>query len=442
MQRHAKIEQYLDLICNQIRCKKIHNEICEEIENHINDQKDAYKVQGIDEETATLKAIEQMGDPVIVGTELDRSHRPKPEWSIIVLTLLLLVTGIVIRSFTSPQDLNGLELFNKQLVFTVVGIGLMILCYYIDFTFIGKYPKIIFLLFTALIIILIAKSTPVNGRYIYASYLLLLFPTLFAGIVYNMRNKGYLGIIICGLFLTIPFVISRMVSSFAFSIIIVMSCFVILTIAVAKKWFRVKRLYALLLIYLPAIAIVVIILASNSYFLQRIINVLFPSIDPTGSSYIINVINQLLLGAKFIGQGILPSKFQGMSAAQCLPGVNNDFFLTYITHRFGWVVSFMVVILLTVFIIRAFILCTKQKSVLALLVSTAATLTIAIQTFFYIMSNLGFMLFAPLSLPLISQSSGFLLINMSLVGVLLSVFRTGYFIKDEVINNKGISSSF
>ena len=57
MQQHIKIKQYLETICDQIRYKKIHIDICEEIENHITDQKEAFKTQGIDDETATLKAI-------------------------------------------------------------------------------------------------------------------------------------------------------------------------------------------------------------------------------------------------------------------------------------------------------------------------------------------------------------------------------------------------
>ena len=448
MQQHIKIKQYLETICDQIRYKKIHIDICEEIENHITDQKEAFMTQGIDDETATLKAIEQMGDPVIIGTELDRTHRPKPEWSIIALTFLLLLTGIFIRLYTSPQDFNGLELFYRQLFFTIVGLGLMALCYHVDFTILGRYPKTIFLLLAAILILLIALSRPVNGspfyvngRHIYAAYLLLLFPTSFAGIAYSMRNKGYSGIIFCGLFFAIPFVLSIIVPSMTSSILLVLSCLAVLTIAISKNWFRVKKLYALLLVYLPVIGSMVIVFASG--ILSKRINLAFnPSIDPFGAGYTANISRQLLSGAKFIGEGTLLEYFQGASASQVLPGINNDFLLTYIIHRFGWIAFIIVAALLTVFIVRAFVLCAKQKSVLALLVSTAVTLTFTIQSLLYIVANLGFQLFAPLSLPLISQSSSYLLINMCLVGILLSVFRTGYFIKDRRNSEKAATNSF
>jgi len=436
LNRHIKVKEYLDIICSQIRYKKIHAEICEEIENHINDQIEAFKAQGDNDETATIKAIEQMGDPVVIGTELDRVHRPKPEWSIIVLTFLLLAAGNFLRFFTSPQESNGLELYYKQLIFTAIGFALMVLCYYVDFTLIGKYPKLIFLSLFIFTILIIVISNPVHGRFVYASYLLLLFPVAFAGIVYSMRNKGYWGIIFCGMCFGVSFIISLTVPSATSCILLALSCLLILTAAILKNWFAVKKFYALLLIYLPALTFLSILFSTKVYR-KRLKIALFPSIDPTGAGYIENIIREILSGANFIGQGILPKSYNGISVSQLLPDINSDHLLTYTIHRFGWIAFIIITVLLSVLIIRSIILCFKQKSALAFLVSTAATTTIAMQSLFYIVANLGFQIFSPLSLPLISQSSSYLLINMCLIGILLSVFRTGYFIKDKNDNNRG-----
>jgi len=232
-----KIREYLETVCHQIRCKKFHAEISEELENHITDQKDAFKAQGIDDDDATLRAIEQMGDPIIVGTELDRTHKPKPEWSIIALTFLLLAAGTIIRFFTPQQAVNGLDLFYRQLIFTIVGIGFMTLCYYIDFTFIGKHPKSIFWALFTLTILITAITSPIRGILVYTSYLLLLFPTALAGIAYSMRNKGYLGIIYYELFFALPFAISIMLPSLTISILLGLSSLLTLTIAIFKNWF-------------------------------------------------------------------------------------------------------------------------------------------------------------------------------------------------------------
>ena len=86
MEQSNKLEGYLKTVCQQIRWKKAHGVISEELENHIIDQKNAFVSEGFTEENAMDKAIEEMGDPIVVGSELDRTHKPKPEWCIISLT--------------------------------------------------------------------------------------------------------------------------------------------------------------------------------------------------------------------------------------------------------------------------------------------------------------------------------------------------------------------
>ena len=41
--------------------------------------------------------MEEMGDPISVGAELDRIHRPKPQWGLLTLTVLLALAGAVLR---------------------------------------------------------------------------------------------------------------------------------------------------------------------------------------------------------------------------------------------------------------------------------------------------------------------------------------------------------
>ena len=272
--------------------------------------------------------------------------------------------------------------------------------------------------------------------------MLLLFPTAFAGIVYSMRNKGYGGIILCGLFSLITVAVSFVVPSTTSMMIFVLSGLIILTIAILKNWFGVKRIYALLLVYLPTTAGIGIPLLSSRRFWELMALVFDQASDTIGEGYMAYITRQLLSGAKFIGQGSLPHNTGAMTVSQILPSINNDFLLTYIIHRFGWVAFIGVVALFAVFIMRALILCLKQKSVLASLVSLSVIVTMTLQTICYIAVNLGFQVFSTLSLPLISQGNAFLLINMGLVGLLLSVFRTGYFMNDKAESRKATRNSF
>lgn len=72
-----KQQEYLEILMEQLRCKKARGMVEEEIRSHIEDQKCAYMADGMDEETAEEEAVRQMGDPVETGIELDRIHKPQ-----------------------------------------------------------------------------------------------------------------------------------------------------------------------------------------------------------------------------------------------------------------------------------------------------------------------------------------------------------------------------
>ena len=65
---------YLELMTGQIRCKKMCPVIAKEVEDHIEDQKQAFMAEGMKEEEAEKAAVEEMGDPVEVGVEMDQIH--------------------------------------------------------------------------------------------------------------------------------------------------------------------------------------------------------------------------------------------------------------------------------------------------------------------------------------------------------------------------------
>ena len=89
----SKITEYLEVVCRQIRWKKAQTSVLEEIENHIIDQKNALISDGFSEEEATDKAIAEMGDPIVVGEQLDRVHRPGLIGTSIGILLVLVILG-------------------------------------------------------------------------------------------------------------------------------------------------------------------------------------------------------------------------------------------------------------------------------------------------------------------------------------------------------------
>lgn len=430
MPQSDKINRYLKTVCEQIRWKKAHDIISEEIENHITDQINAFIADGLDEETATDVAIKEMGDPVLVGSELDRAYKPKIEWSIVALTAGILLIGFAVRTFITYDTETALIPINS-IISTVLGIGCMTAAYFVDFTIIGRYSKIIYLCFIAAMIGVMTVFPAVNGQYFYAQFILLLFPTAFAGIVYSMRNKGSLGIILCGLFFALPGFIGLIIPSISTMVLCSITCLTLLTIAIAKGWFNIKKSTAMLLAYLPVIIIAAAVffgeVFNSPYMLRRMQVAVNPSLDPMGTGYVGTMIRNVTANAKFLGQGG-PAAGPGSS----LPNINTDLIFTYLIHRIGWVSFIAITTLILTFIVRSFALCFKQKSVLAILVSTSVIITFTMEVFLYAAYNLGFTLFSPLTLPLISYSGISSVINMLLIGIMLSVYKSGRLIRDNI----------
>jgi len=433
----------LETVRQQIRWKRAQTYVLEEIENHLADQKDAFQRDGFDEETATIKAIAEMGDPVVVGEQLDRTHRPKPDWPLLTMTAMLIILGLSLQFIMGTDINNGMEMFYRQATWAGLAVIVFLVAYFLDFTIVGKYSLIIYLLLIAITLgdywffgdMIIGYNTAV--------YPLLLFPTIFAGLVCRMRNEGYWGLALCGASVIVLVFLILLIHNSTVLFLIGTSCIIILTVAIAKGWFNVRKLYALLMLYLSSAVIfstMFFMMINQDYVRIRLQLALNPSLSPMGVGYMPTLIRKLLLHSQLFGEGLPVSDYGQYPIAKILPEINTDFLLTYLTYKFGWILFIGILLVFVAFIVRSVIISKRQKSVLSQLISLAIILTFAIQFLTFIASNLGFLLFGPVSLPLISYGGRALLINMCLIGFLLSIFRTGGLVSDN-IGIAGIKSS-
>ncbi|MBD9083956.1 MAG: FtsW/RodA/SpoVE family cell cycle protein, partial [Lachnospiraceae bacterium] len=91
------METYLEKLLSQIRCKKARPYIAEEIRDHIESQIADNLSEGMSYEEAEKNAVTDMGDPVEVGISLDRIHKPKIAWKLLVIVGILSLLGILIQ---------------------------------------------------------------------------------------------------------------------------------------------------------------------------------------------------------------------------------------------------------------------------------------------------------------------------------------------------------
>ena len=97
MSPHNHSEQYIAQVCEQVRWQKAHGVVSDELLAHIEDQKEAYLEEGWEEDDAEYLAVEQMGDPVLAGTQFDKVYRPRIEWNVLLLAGSIILLGTVFR---------------------------------------------------------------------------------------------------------------------------------------------------------------------------------------------------------------------------------------------------------------------------------------------------------------------------------------------------------
>ena len=120
---------YIGSVVSQMRCKKARELVAKELEAHLEDQKEAFIQEGMDPEKAMAESIRQMGDPVSVGADMDRIHRPRPDWKMIALIAVFSLAGILIQYFADAAlDADGAALLApsslalRQICYTASGL--------------------------------------------------------------------------------------------------------------------------------------------------------------------------------------------------------------------------------------------------------------------------------------------------------------------------------
>ncbi len=435
-----KIHEYSKSVCGQIRWKKAHAVVSEEIENHLIDQRNAYMADGTDEAAATERAITQMGDPVTIGTQLDRTHRPKPQWGMLGLITVIMFIGVFIQLFLDLH-MSGyiyLETF-KPLIYTLSGLAVLTVFYFLDFSWIGNHPLIIFIVSSILLtinFIIRVSFDPFGGFFCEP----ILFPIGFAGIVFVSRNRGYRGIVLCEIAFSVPALMMLILRFRSDFVLLAVSAFMILCLAVSKGWFGVKKRNGYLLVLIPtavALALAMIYIFQYSYRWEKIMAAFNPSLDPSGEGQLGIQIRTLLSQSHWLGEGTR----QGIPVnMQPWTGWNLFFMLTYIIFDLGWIPFLLIMGVLVFFIVKGFIACFKQTSGLALFVSISIMLSFTIPIIQYVLFNLGITMRIGSFPFFIYFSNKTLLVNMALAGLMLSVFRTGHVVKDNAFSRDRLFS--
>ncbi len=424
------MDEYMRILLEQIHCVQAREMVGEEIRNHIMDQAQAYEQEGMDRDRALTDAVRDMGDPVEAGAALDRIHRPRMDWRMLALVGLLSVCSILVHiGVGGRQEMLGGGYGWRHGVRVLMGFGLMLAVYRLDYERIGKYAKGIaagcFFMAWAVSVMEIGLngagwwiSLGIFGK-ISVSDLCYLYIPVYGALLYRYKGKGYLGVGKCILWMSFPLLTLR-ASCLSAAVLLSLVLMAMFSVAVGKGWFAVSKRKTLAVFWtvfglLPIGAVVFAVRGDGLalYQTERIKDFLGEE-----SSYLDYQRKMIMEYAKSI-------RFIGSSGRELtdLSSINNDHLLNFVANDYGMAALLFIGILLFAVAARIIHVSCGQRHPLGMMMGCGCGLFFEMVTAVDILHFFGRIPSMRLFLPFFSPEGGGILVAYLLAGMVLSVHR-------------------
>ncbi len=407
----APLAAWLKTAEEQMRWRRARPLAAKELADHLTDQYEAFRDEGMDKDAAAQATVREMGDAIETGTQLDRAWRPKPDWVTLGMVLVIAALGCVMQYLFDYRSPTVPQLAGRYLA----GAVCLLIGYFFDYTLLTRRIWTLLGIWYAVVVVVQCKICtfaifPVDN----AIRLLWLYPLLLAGLVFRLRGKGNEGLAQCLMAVAAVWVLMLVYNwnLYPMSWMLLILCSLVLLLAVCHRAFGAVKARNVALSLLPAAFGIGSTLMSRIYWSQYI------SPEENRSAMI-----QLVRSELF---GIEPA-FPGVTQVDINDAADwSDFMLTLMKLRWGWIAVVAILIPVILLIGRGVMMAGRQTGLLGWLVCHAVVLTLAMQAVQYLLVDLGLADTAmTFSLPLVAASARDLCLTMALLGVFLSAQRTG-----------------
>lgn len=423
------MEEYIKKLLEQIRFEKAHKAIGDEIRLHIEDQVQENISEGMDQVTAEKRAVEDMGDPVEAGMQLDKVHRPQMAWKLVIATLAVALIGMIIHIYMSAQLNWGMTVtvfgghsVKESAVFvfySVLGMAVMLLLYLMDYTTFAKYSTVVGSIFMILslcsywicIVGFDSEESAVfqflYGLNDYTCSLMFLMIPIYAGILYKYRGQKFGGLVkaiiwIVALIATSPFYHGE--HSFEAKTSVMICMLVQLTIAIKKEWINVKKIPSIIFIW-------------SSLMIPFIKFIHFCKIYDFWHEK--EIIRPIISSARLFGRG--------MVSGDSIDYAEDSGVLTYISTTMGIGIAIAVVAVILSLTVYGLIVIAKTKNQLGFVMGIGCMIWLIEIVIFNTIYGFGLLYYDHGStfLPFISGGYAYdrLIISYAMFGIILSIYK-------------------
>lgn len=426
---------FVGKVLSQIRYKKVHNTISEELNNHIRELAEGYISEGMEEEEAYGKAVSIMGDPVEIGKRLHKTHRPKAEWSIFALLGILIVYGIYVL-FVYSSWFSAPEVLRHQLQFVLAGIPVLCILYFFDYTKLEKFTLPAYYIVSLILLLAIIFGERMNGRaYIFIggfgftpSFAVIpLILICYAGLVNRWCDGNTANMLKLIGSAAVPLFIIMIEPSLAYFLIVGAGLLVMITYGIStNEKFKGNRKKAILVLYACLFSLGLLLFlyffGFQPWRMERLTMILHPEKDPLGEGWIYTIIDEILSSSQMLGSGGSFSDPSG-KPMNVLPVANSEYILTFIIGSLGWIFGIVLIVLLSLIIFRLFVAAGKIRHAFGKYMCIGICCVFSLQVTVNVLMCLRLFPIFGVPLPFISFGGAAFLLNMVLIGLFLGVYR-------------------
>lgn len=437
---YLNIKEFLDTVCNEIKYKPANKPIAEELEGHINDIKDEYLCKGCTEEDAEEAAVEIMGNPKQIGKRLNKIHRPKLDWKILVLIFILIAFRVVmsLKSYTDqiefrklmgwPSDDVSFLITQFPLIKSLItGLILGTIVYFFDYRKTKKWANTFFLIATGVILfqwldqfaldrlMQIILDDP-SGFYWFVNMRLWnisipLYIIAFAGYMADYKKEDFWDMVI--LYTISCLLIYIKSESITNTVILVMSYLAILAAKMLQNNKNTRK---------KVIGICGGVLTISIIIMVAMINVSIPYIfcgrgisEDTWNNFAKTQENQekILENIKWIGE----------AGEDADPHGGTNFRFIYILGKLGIIPAVLLVGTILLMSIRLIRDSKNIKDEYGKYLIIGLSATYILQSIIQVLMNINILPTSDINLPFVSEGNLYFLINSFTFAVILSVYR-------------------
>jgi cell division protein FtsW len=356
----------------------------------------------------------------------------KPAWDYLLLLVSLCLVGMGLVMVLSASSVLAQEhygdpyhFFRPQLIFSLVGLGLMVICKNIPYRIYCRlaYP-ILLVILSALVLVLIPSVGHEAGgarRWLRlaglsvqpseAAKLALVFYLAYSLAAKQEKIKDFA----YGLFPHLIVLVAMVVSVVAEPDL---GTAVILTLIAWIMFFvagvRVTHLVALALCAVP---VVYALISHSPYRMKRISAFLSPWDDPLGAGY--HIIHSFMAFASGGLTGLGPGGSQ--QKLFFLPEPHTDFIFSVVGEELGFIGVALVAVLFLVFVWRGLAVALQAYDLEGTYMALGLTLIIGLQAFMNMAVVVGLLPTKGLALPFFSYGGSAMLVNLTCVGILMNI---------------------